>query len=148
MNRIILKVESEQHGLQRVLAQPLLTAAGRHDALGRAACILAEQMDAASIVAVTHSGQTARVLSRYRPDPAIFAITMSPKVLRQLNIAWGIRGIEISDLDVNSDKALEQVQARLLKAGAAKAGEYVVLLAGQPLFARGSTNFIKVERVK
>jgi pyruvate kinase len=148
MNRIILKMESEQHGLQRVLAQPLLTAAGRHDALGRAACILAEQMDAASIVAVTHSGETARVLSRYRPDPAIIAVTLSPKVLRQLNITWGVRGIEISDLDVNSDKALEQVQARLLKAGAAKPGEYVVLLAGQPLFARGSTNFIKVERVK
>ena len=148
MNRIILKVESDQHGLQRVLAHPLVSVEGRHDALGRAACILAEQMDAAAIVTVTHSGQTARVLSSYRPDPAIFAITMSPLVLRQLNLAWGVRGIEISDLDVNSDKALEQVQARLLKAGAAKTGEYVVLLAGQPLFARGSTNFIKVERVK
>jgi pyruvate kinase len=32
--------------------------------------------------------------------------------------------------------------------GIVKAGEYVVILAGQPLFARGSTNFIKVERVK
>jgi pyruvate kinase len=148
MNRIILKVESEQHGLQRVLAQPLGKAEGRHDALGRAACILAEQMDAAAIVAVTHSGQTARVLSRYRPDPAILAITLSPKVLRQLNLVWGVRGIEISDLDVNSDKALEQVQARLLKVGAASVGQYVVILAGQPLFARGSTNFIKVERVK
>lgn len=148
MNRIILKMESEQHRLQRVLARPLAAVKGRHDALGRAACILAEQMDAAAIVAVTHSGQTARVLSRYRPDPAIFAITMSSRVLRQLNLAWGVRGIKISDLDVNSDRALEQVQARLLKVGAAKPGEYVVLLAGQPLFARGSTNFIKVERVR
>lgn len=148
MNRIILKVESGRHGLQRVLAQPIGEVEGRHDALGRAACILAEQMDAAAIAAVTHSGQTARVLSRYRPDPAIYAITMNSKVLRQLNIAWGVRGIEMSGLDVNSDKALEQVQARLLEAGAAKTGEYVVLLAGQPLFARGSTNFIKVERAK
>ncbi|RPH29992.1 hypothetical protein EHM92_09520 [bacterium] len=148
MNRIVMKVESEQHGLQRVLAQPLGTAEGRHDALGRAACILAEQMDAAAIVAVTHSGQTAQVLSRYRPDPCIFAITLSPKVLRQLNICWGVRGMVISNLDVNFDKAVEQVQAKLLEAGIMKLGEYVVILAGQPLFARGSTNFIKVERMK
>jgi pyruvate kinase len=148
MNRIILKVESKQHGLQRVLARPLGTAEGRHDALGRAACILAEQMDAAAIVAVTHSGQTARVLSRYRPDPPIVAITLDPKVHRQLNIAWGVRGIVIKSLDPNSDKALEEVQKRLLDMGIVRAGEYVVILAGQPLFARGSTNFIKVERVK
>ena len=104
-------------------------------------------MNAAAIVAVTHSGQTARVLSRYRPDPAIVAITLEPKVLRQLNIAWGVRGMVIKDLDVNLDKALEQVQAQLLKAGLVKARDYVVLLAGQPLFARGSTNFIRVEQV-
>jgi pyruvate kinase len=147
MNRIVLKVESEQHGYQRVLARPLTEAADRHDALGRAACVLAEQMNAGAIVAVTHSGQTARVLSRYRPDPNIFAITMSDRVLRQLNVVWGVRGMEISDLDVNSDKALEQVQKRILSSGVVKPGEYVVILAGQPLFARGSTNFIKVERI-
>ena len=146
MNRIVMKVESEQYGLQRVLARPVGTVEGRHDALGRAACILAEQMDAAAIVAVTHSGETVRVLSRYRPDPCIFAITLNPKVLRQLNIYWGVRGMVIGNLDGNSDKAVEQVQMRLLEAGIVKAGEYVVILAGQPLFARGSTNFIKVER--
>ena len=148
MNRIILKVESKQQGLQRVLAQSLGRVEGRHDALGRAACILAEQMDAAAIVAVTHSGQTARVLSRYRPDPSIFAITLDPKVLRQLNISWGVRGMVINHLDVNSDKAVEQVQAWLLETGVVSAGQYVVILAGQPLFARGSTNFIKVERIE
>jgi pyruvate kinase len=148
MNRIILKVEAEQYGSERVPAGEAGTVEGRHDALGRAACILAEQMNAAAIVAVTHSGQTARVLSRYRPDPAIVAITLEPKVLRQLNIAWGVRGMVIGDLDVNLDRALEQVQARLLEAGLVKAQDYVVLLAGQPLFARGSTNFIRVERVE
>jgi pyruvate kinase len=147
MNRIIMKVESERHGLQGVLDRPLGMAEGRHDALGRAACILAEQMDAAAIVTLTHSGQTARVLARYRPDPPLIALTLSTKTLRQLTLVWGVRGMAVERLSTDSDAALQNIQEELVRAGVVQPGQYVVLLAGQPLWARGSTNFIKVERI-
>jgi pyruvate kinase len=148
MNRIILKVESERHGLQRVMDRPLDSAESRHDALGRAACVLAEQMKSAAIVTLTHSGETARVLARYRPDPPIVALTLSTKTLRMLNLIWGVRGMAIQSLSADSDAALQQIQEHLLRQGVVRRGEYVVLLAGQPLFARGSTNFIKVEMIQ
>jgi pyruvate kinase len=147
MSRIIAKVESERHGLQRVLDRPLGTAEGRHDALGRAACILAEQMGASAIVTLTHSGQTARVLARYRPDPPVIALTLSAKTLRQLTLVWGVRGMTVEQLSTDSDAALQHLQEELLRTGLVQRGQYVVLLAGQPLFARGTTNFIKVERI-
>jgi pyruvate kinase len=147
MDRIIRKVESERMERNRHPVEPGASVADRHDALGRAACLLAEQMHAAAIVTVTNSGQTARVLARYRPDPQIIAVTDSPKTLRKLNIVWGVRGMTIENMENDSDRALAQVQERLVGSGLVKRGDYIVLLAGQPFFARGSTNFIKVEQV-
>ena len=54
----------------------------------------------------------------------------------------------IGKLEEDSDKALQKIQERLLESGIVQRGEYVVMLAGQPFFARGSTNFIKVEKVQ
>ncbi|MEW6509706.1 MAG: pyruvate kinase [Bacteroidota bacterium] len=147
MERIIRKVESERLVRPRIPAEPRSSVTDRHDALGRSACVLAEQMRAAAIVTVTNSGQTARVLARYRPDPQIIAITDSPRTLRMLNIVWGVRGLLVEGLDEDSDHALARVQERLVASGLVKRGEYIVLLAGQPFFARGGTNFIKVEKI-
>lgn len=147
MERIIRKVESERLAPSTLAAEHRSGVTDRHDALGRSACVLADQMRAAAIVTVTNSGQTARVLARYRPDPQIIAITDSPKTLRTLNIVWGVRGLLVDHLDEDSDRTLAKVQERLIASGLVHRGEYIVLLAGQPLFARGSTNFIKVEQI-
>jgi pyruvate kinase len=53
----------------------------------------------------------------------------------------------IKNLEKDSEKALKQMQERLVNSGLIRRGEYVVMLAGQPFFARGSTNFIEVEKV-
>jgi pyruvate kinase len=104
-------------------------------------------MKAAAIVCVTHSGETARVVSRYRPHTPIIAITDRVKILRRLKLIWGVHGIVCDSLEQDSDKAVRQIQDRLLNLGLIQRGEYIVLLAGQPFFARGSTNFIEVEKV-
>jgi pyruvate kinase len=148
MERIIRRVESEPLGVVRGLDRAPVNVESRLDALGRSACVLAEQMKAAAIVVVTHSGQTARVVSRYRPRPKIVAVTDRERIHRQLNLIWGVHSILIESLEEDSDKALQRIQKRLLDSGVVLHGEYVVILAGQPFFARGSTNFIKVEKVE
>ncbi|HUI10702.1 MAG TPA: pyruvate kinase [Bacteroidota bacterium] len=147
MDRIIRKVESEMPARRRIIADAKPGVADRHDALGRSACMLATQMRAAAIVTVTNSGQTARVIARYRPDPPIIAITDSARTLRSLAVVWGVRGMVVENLGDDSDRSLARVQETLLAEGVVKRGEYVVLLAGQPFFARGGTNFIKVEKI-
>jgi pyruvate kinase len=147
MARIILKVESEKQGKRHLTLESGTTVENRHDALGRSACVLADQMRAAAIVTVTNSGQTARVIARYRPDPPIIAVTDSARTLRALGVVWGVRGLVIENLGDDSDSSLARVQERLVASGLVKKGEYIVLLAGQPFFARGSTNFIKVEKI-
>ena len=147
MDKIIRKAEAGYAGGIRVTERSHASVENRLDALGRAACVLAEQMNAAAIVAVTRSGQTAKVISRYRPHPRIIAITDRPGILRRLNLFWGIQGVVIDRLADDSDVALHDIQERLVDTNMVQRGEYVVVLAGQPFFAQGSTNFIKVERV-
>lgn len=147
MEKIIRKVEGEITARGRVFEKGRGVIENRHEALGMAACLLSEQMKSAAIVTVTNSGKTAQVLSRYRPNQQIIAVTDSASTLRRLNLVWGVSGIVFEDLSGDSDSALQRIQERLVALGLVRRGEYFVLLAGQPLLARGSTNFIKVEKV-
>jgi pyruvate kinase len=53
----------------------------------------------------------------------------------------------VENLPGDSDEALQVIQERLLADEVVERGANIVMLAGQPFFARGSTNFIKVERI-
>lgn len=117
------------------------------DAVARAAAVLAKQLNARAIVPITHSGGTAQRISKYRPAAPILAITGRDKVLRRLNLVWGVRGIIVPGLDVDSDTAFKRIRDELLKEGYVEKGDYVVFTAGIPLMAKGKTNTIKVERV-
>jgi pyruvate kinase len=116
-------------------------------ALGRAACVLAAQIGAAAIVAVTQTGSTARIVARYRPRTPIVAVTTSPSTLRRLNLVWGIHAVLAEKAEKDSDATLRTVEATLLEEGILHSGDPYVLIAGQPLFAGGGTNMIKVEKM-
>ena len=148
MERIIERVEAEHLTRGHALEGTFAAVEGRVDALGRAACVLAEQMNAAAIVVVTRSGETARVIARYRPRTNLLAVTDAPKILRKLGLVWGVRGMVLDGLNDSSDNALHRIQEELLRAGLVARGESVVLLGGQPFLARGSTNFIKVAQIE
>jgi pyruvate kinase len=117
-----------------------------HEALGRAACVLAEQIHAAAIVTVTQSGKTTRIVSRHRPRTPIVAVTTSVSTLRRLNLVWGVQSLLVDQVFPDSDQTLRAVEDRLVMEGVLKSGDMYVLIAGQPLFAGGGTNLIKVER--
>lgn len=117
------------------------------DAVARAAAVLARQMNARAIVPITHSGSTAVRISKYRPSAPILAITGRERILRRLNLVWGVRGMILPHLDVDSDTAFQHIEEELVKRGFVEKGDYVVFTAGIPLMSKGTTNTIKVERV-
>ena len=58
------------------------------NAISHATCTSAYDLNAAAIISVTQSGQTARMCSRFRPGVPIIACTTSKEVFRQLSLAW------------------------------------------------------------
>ncbi len=117
------------------------------DAVAQSACLLADHVQAAAIVPITHSGGTARRLSRFRPQSKIIAVTGNERVLRHLSLVWGVQGIVITDYIGNADSVLERVKSQLKELGFVKSGDFIVFTMGIPLMARGMTDTINVEKV-
>ncbi len=117
------------------------------DAISYAACHTAYQLEAAAIIAFTSSGSTARRVAKYRPGVPIIAITPSQATQRQMSLSWGVRAFQIPE--PSKIAVLFTRGARVAKrTGLAQEGELVVITGGVPIGIPGSTNLLKVERVK
>lgn len=118
-------------------------------ALGRSACILAKQINAAAIISFSHSGATVKSISRYRPNAQIIGIADRERIQRRLNLIWGVRSLLIKSFEVGeTDTTIARVNLSLVELGYLKKGDYVVITAGIPLMSRNSTNMIKVEKIQ
>ena len=67
------------------------------DAISHAVCQIAEDLEIKVIMTMTHSGSTARMISRYRPNTAIYALTPFNHIARQLQLVWGIQSIKVDN---------------------------------------------------
>lgn len=98
------------------------------DASFHASGYLAETLDAKLIIVTTHSGETARRLSKYRFKVATVGMTSSEIVYRRLCLYWGVIPMLIPD-ELNSPEAILKHAIGIAKeAGRLKTGDRVVLL--------------------
>lgn len=73
------------------------------DAMGQAATLIAEQIDAKAIVAYTGSTFTAKNISKYRPRIPIIGISDDEHIYNRLALVWGIDSKLIKEVDNPSD---------------------------------------------
>ena len=115
-------------------------------AVARAACNLAEDLNAKAIAVLTRSGVTAHRVSRCRPAVPILALTREPYMARRLNLWWGVVPVlaDLPHVTVDSYGVIEKV---LMEKGLVQRGDKIVVVGSSPLTARVPTNFLKVLRV-
>ncbi len=118
-------------------------------ALLQSAARLAAVLKAQAIVVVSQSGISAMLVSKCRPKNRVIAITGSQDTYRQLSLKWGVRGIYMEDMEslISQTAVFEAVGQRLLAFGLCNTGDRVVITAGLPRLAHGSTNTIKVHQI-
>ena len=113
------------------------------NAISHATCMTAIDLKANAILAVSKTGNTARMISKYRPECLIVGCSSSEKVYRQLNLSWGILPLQIRE-EYSSEilclRAIEAAQAH----GIVGDGDKVVFTGGIPLGIPGRTNLIRV----
>lgn len=117
------------------------------DAISHACCTTAMDLGATAILAATNSGNTARVIARFKPGCDIVALTMSERVRRQLAITWGVRPVLYGSVD-STDRLLYLCAEVAKKEGYVAAGDTVVLTAGIPLGEGTGTNMIKAQVIE
>lgn len=116
------------------------------DAISHATVQAATDLGAAAIITSTQSGSTARMVSRYRPEAPVIAVTTDAVVARRLNLSWGVHPM-LGEPTSNTDEMINCSVARALDAGLIKNGDLVVLTAGVPVGVPGTTNLLKVHIV-
>ena len=116
-------------------------------AIARAACRMAGDLDASAIVVLTRSGVTAHRVSRHRPAAPIVALTSSAEVARQMSLWWGVLPVVTGLPQITVDNA-DIVDTALLAHGLVASGETIVVVGSAPFAARTPTNYLWVRRVE
>lgn len=146
MDRIAMRTERDINYLSRLKTRESAGKPSITDAISHTACMMAGDLDATSIVTVTKSGRTAKMISKYRPQSPIIGGSLSEKVCRQLNLCWGVIPLKIDEKQ-DADELFAHAISRCKEEGLLEEGDAVVLTAGVPLGIAGTTNLIKAEIV-
>ncbi|HEV8630415.1 MAG TPA: pyruvate kinase [Thermoanaerobaculia bacterium] len=131
------------------LGPPKLDRGLLHDAEGFPSATAKAAVDAASalgidtIVAFTETGNSARLLSKYRPQARILAFTPEPRAMARMALFWGVRPLSYERLG-STDEMIAFAGRQLLVMGICQPGERVVMIAGVPPNERHSTNLLKL----
>ena len=112
-------------------------------AITRAACWLAKDILPRAVVASTHSGSTARLLSRLRPDLPIVGLTPEISTCRQLTLSWGVVPALITSYS-GVDQMFDLAKGWFLGRNMGAPGETIIVTAGVPVGVPGTTNLLKV----
>lgn len=114
------------------------------DSIASAACRLSESLEAKAVITSTASGSTAKMVSKYRPRATIIAASPSNRVCRKLRLVWGVESL-LTLPNEGTDEVIRSSVDVALDEGLISTGDLVVVTAGVPVKAKGTTNLIKVE---
>lgn len=107
----------------------------------------ARSLDAKAIFTFTHSGATARLLSRLKPDMPIIALTRNVIAYHQLALSWGVIPIFSEEPCKTVEDAFSLATKWGVAHGIVSNGDLVVLTAGSPFWVRGTSNTILVDSI-
>ncbi|UCB46737.1 MAG: pyruvate kinase [Spirochaetota bacterium] len=117
------------------------------EAVSYHACKITDLVHPKFIIAFTLSGNTATLLSKYRPSVPIIAMSPNENTLRQLSLFWGVYGIHI-DMVKSTEGLLDRAERTMVKKGLCKEGDNVVFVGGVPVLSGAATNMLKVHTLR
>jgi len=116
------------------------------EAVAKASAEAAEGLGADAILTVTQSGYTARMLSRSRTQVPIFALSSEMRVVRRMNLFWGVTPFQMP-VAVDTDDMMAKAVDVALAEKAIQIGDLVVFTAGVPVGVPGTTNLMRIETI-
>jgi len=139
MARIIEDAEASIAEFPRPAPQEKLKVA---ETVAELVCHASRELHMKLIAVFTHSGFTARLVSRYRPLVPIVAFSPEADIRRRMALIWGVYPRNIPDVR-KIDGLAEVTEKRLLEERLVRKGDVIGIVAGMPMGIRGTTNFMK-----
>ncbi|MEX1013842.1 MAG: pyruvate kinase [Candidatus Paceibacterota bacterium] len=120
------------------------------DSITQSATKTAKEINASVLVALTKSGFTGRMISRFKPKLKILSFSPYQKTCNQVSLSFGCQSIKTDEF-TSFDEAMEIVRKTCLDNKIAKKGDSVVVVAGVPFSRKREksveTNMILVEKI-
>ena len=104
-------------------------------------------MDIKLVVTLTKTGHTARLISKYRPDADILALTFDELTERGLMLNWGVIPM-LTEAPSSTDDMFEIAERKAVEAGLVKSGDDIVIVAGVPVGEAVRTNTMRIRTVR
>lgn len=117
------------------------------EAVAKGTVDVAEALDAKLIVVGTGTGRAAKSLRKYFPTARILALTNSQTTANQLLLSRGVLSV-LAEKPETLDCFFKQAEAEALKTGLVKSGDVIVVTCGEQVYVQGTTNTMKVIKVK
>jgi pyruvate kinase len=139
MARIVEEAEGSIQEFPRPAQQEHLKIPGT---VAELVCRASHELHMKLIAVFTHSGFTARLVSRYRPLVPIIAFSPEAETRRRMALIWGVYPRTIQDVR-KVDGLAAVAEKRLLEERLVRKGDVIGIVAGTPMGIRGTTNFMK-----
>ena len=146
MEKIIRRVEDSPlikspFDLPSVKAKRLLT-----KSICFHAASIANEINASAICTLTNSGYTGWQISSWRPNSMILVFTSNKRILSQLNLLWGVKGLFYNNF-VSTDSTIEEVNELARTNGFVKKNDLVINLSAMPIAAKGEVNTLRISKI-
>lgn len=146
MSKIIYSVESKYLCKISNYDKKVKESKDHSDALGKASCSIANQIDASAIVAFTGSSFTAKNIAKYRPKIPIIGITNEDYVERILSFIWGVKSLCIKNTKNISEK-FDVIRKTLLETDLLEKGDNIVFVSGLSSESSSGDNTIRIYQI-
>jgi pyruvate kinase len=113
------------------------------DSVARAACVLAEEVDAQAIICATLSGRSARAVAKYRFSKLVIGMSTDDSVLRRMTFYHGVIPMKLESV-MSFDETLDYMIRDVQRKGLVGTSGWIVITAGHPIFQVSHTNIVKV----
>lgn len=110
------------------------------------AALLANEVEAKTIMTLTNSGYTAFQVSSWRPKSFILAFTDNRRILGRLNLLWGVYA-HYYDGYASTDETVEDIIGIAKQNEYLKKGDMAVTLTSMPIEKKGMVNSLRVTEV-
>ncbi|EOL41858.1 pyruvate kinase [Enterococcus phoeniculicola] len=116
------------------------------ETIGLSVARAAKNLGVKTIVAATESGHTAKMISKYRPEADILAVTFDERTRRGLMLNWGVYPT-VTEKPQTTDEMFELAANKAVELGFASEGDLILITAGVPVGERGTTNVMKIQMI-
>ena len=116
------------------------------ESVAKAACEIADQIEAKCIVTFTYSGRTTKYVAKYKPSQPILALTPDVKTFGKMSLVWGAIPVMMNEMEhlADMEKQAQEVAKKYL---GMKKGDLMVITGGFPIVNASGTNLMKISKI-